>query len=62
MKADGKYCRNEKRCSAKPIGPCSLWESCPIFLEIDVVEKIIAARAAAQKENLQSTAKNKNKV
>ena len=55
-----KYCRNDKRCSAKPNGPCELWEVCPIFDEINVVAKIIAARE--EQKRLQSTAKNKNKT
>ena len=57
--AESKYCRNDRRCSAKPLGPCALWESCPIFSEVSVVEKILTTRAGLQKESLQSTAKNK---
>ena len=66
MKGGGiiaKYCENDKRCSAKPKGPCELWAYCPIFVEESAVKRIIEARAAAcasdKNKKLQSTAKNK---
>ncbi len=58
----GRFCKNYKRCSMQELGPCDLWECCPVFKEVSVVEKILEARRATEKEMLQSTAKNKNKV